>query len=409
MAFPDWSATFTLVVLVTLSSLQALVQLRAIWRLRTRVKGWCRSLCARARGDADASRPASSAGTIESQVTIHFYRRRTALYKAFVGMWKHLIGVSLIWATIMMLLAIRKNTEVFLYDNIPHFLIELSDSTQVRTNEEGPTYWLVSYGLYQTGFHVFYFLVCASLSHNDADQVERTKQDVFHLTVILFISLISIFFPCYWWADELLLIRMGLAVVHKSMRQTVAGNLVISACRRYQLSILSLIAPSYPIKMEWVNVCGDHTFKEGLVFFMIVGVSWMVEKLAWEEAHAAIQAKSSTNEHKALASILSATCDSVVRLDADMRVVGPNPNLEAMLLKSKNSVHGVDFSSLISSSAVAGLVKDLAQTKEQSTEGVSARIFRTSMRDADGNTIPYHAYDTVSQDLEGGLLHIIGL
>ena len=159
----------------------------------------------------------------------------------------------------------------------------------------------------------------------------------------------------------------------------------------YQISILRSIAPAYLIKMEFTYSCAQW-FDELFVFSIVVGLSWIVENLAWDEAYATIRARSSATEHKALASILSATCDSVVHLDSDMRVVGPNPNLEAMIhfskkeeamasshsSKSKNRIDGVHFSSLVWSSEARSLEENLAQTREQYSDGACARLLINS-------------------------------
>ena len=202
---------------------------------------------------------------------------------------------------------------------------------------------------------------------------------------------------------------MGFSVLHRSTGPTVFWSFLHSICRVYKLPILRSIAPSYLSVMNWDQNCVEDPWSEGFAFLSIVVVSWLVEKLAWEEASATVLARSAAMERKALSSLLAATCDAVVHLDADMSVVGPNPKLAAILLRPEAAIDGIDFKSLFPDDEAATLEQNLEQTTESARAGVCARMFRTSLRDADGNTIPIHAYDTIITDLHGSESHLIGI
>ncbi|CAE7493638.1 unnamed protein product [Symbiodinium necroappetens] len=123
--------------------------------------------------------------------------------------------------------------------------------------------------------------------------------------------------------------------------------------------------------------------------------------------HDLLYSKMATNL-KAASSLLGLTCDAVVELDGDLRVVQDSAALAAMLLCAGSTLAGRDFRDFVQKSD-ADQALELLKRFDGSQPDVNTQAFHTRLQDCDCNKIPTEVFQVVYRTTRGEARHLIGL
>ena len=111
---------------------------------------------------------------------------------------------------------------------------------------------------------------------------------------------------------------------------------------------------------------------------------------------------------KAASSLLGLTCDAVVELDGDLRVVQDSAALAAMLLCAGSTLAGRDFRDFVQKSDADEAV-ELLKRFDGSQPDVNTQVFHTRLQDSDCNKIPTEVFQVAYRTTRGEARHLIGL
>ncbi|CAE7377711.1 unnamed protein product [Symbiodinium pilosum] len=120
--------------------------------------------------------------------------------------------------------------------------------------------------------------------------------------------------------------------------------------------------------------------------------------------------KMAENLHAA-SSLLNLTCDAVIELDADLRVVEHSPALAAMLLRGRpgSTLAGVDFRDFLPGVDAHRALELLKRFDSSQPGKIKTQAFSTRLLDSDSNKIRTEVFQVLYQNVQGQARHLIGL
>ena len=125
-----------------------------------------------------------------------------------------------------------------------------------------------------------------------------------------------------------------------------------------------------------------------------------------------LQYKKMETDFNAASSLLHLTCDSVVELDADLRMTEHKASLSAMLLRRRPgaTLAGMDFTDLLAGAAEASRVVELLRRfEDRPPESVNAQAFVTHLMDSDSNRFRTEVFQVMYHTPQGVARHLLGL
>ena len=143
-----------------------------------------------------------------------------------------------------------------------------------------------------------------------------------------------------------------------------------------------------------------------------VCVSVSVQFLLNYRIEHSMQYKKMASDFNAASSLLHLTCDSVVELDADLRMAEHTPSLSAMLLHNRPgaTLAGMEFADLLAGAAEAARVVEILRRFEDCPpDSVNAQAFHTHLVDSDSNRFRTEVFQVMYHTPQGNARHLIGL
>lgn len=164
---------------------------------------------------------------------------------------------------------------------------------------------------------------------------------------------------------------------------------------------------------------------EVMNFNVICVTSFFLQKTLRSNMKQTIQCGKATKELNAASSLLQLTCDAVVELDEDLRVVAHSPELAAMLLRTRPgySLEGVCFTDFIATPAEAMRVEEIllsntAQKSDDSpgsaktprwTDDSTAHAFHTRLMDSCSSKFRTEVFRVRYNGLDGRVRQLLGI
>ena len=151
---------------------------------------------------------------------------------------------------------------------------------------------------------------------------------------------------------------------------------------------------------------------EFCAFIGTVVASTSVQQVLTYRIERSLQYKKMATDFNATSSLLHLMCDSVIELDADLRMVEHSPSLAALLLRGRPgaTLAGTDFTDLLANAAEAGRAVELLRGLEDCPrDGVNAQAFQTHLMDSDTNKFRTEVFQVMYHTPEGHARHLIGL
>jgi len=154
-----------------------------------------------------------------------------------------------------------------------------------------------------------------------------------------------------------------------------------------------------------------------VTFVVISVVGWCLEQRHMAEAHALIRARQSDHASALVYSLLSAMCDAVAKLDADMRLTEPCPKLASLLLREGPQPPGMHFTGFMPAEDAEHFCEHVAiwsgvekeEDKEEGLSAMPAHVLHTHLNDGNNMKLPVELFYSCVPDVHGQPAYLIGI
>eukprot|EP00928_Gymnodinium_smaydae_P061667 TRINITY_DN45700_c0_g1_i2.p1 TRINITY_DN45700_c0_g1~~TRINITY_DN45700_c0_g1_i2.p1 ORF type:complete len:801 (+),score=49.36 TRINITY_DN45700_c0_g1_i2:51-2453(+) len=154
-----------------------------------------------------------------------------------------------------------------------------------------------------------------------------------------------------WMVQESIVVGMNEQIhfVLRCISALFLGDVRTAIIQNSLLSMVRCCAYSFAVQMKPSSLAPPDLFyqQECVAAFFIVCMTWVAEKSFDAEVRARLSEQEARNGKATADSMLSAACDAVVHLDADMTISEPAPKVAAMLCDPSARLEGQAFSELL--------------------------------------------------------------